>query len=230
MKIKIKLGIAILTFAASAALADPPMSILTAVQLTVSTTTISFLHTYSSATENGIVQLQTSQRPYQFQLPGTILEGYVRRTNFDPVVSITTATKPGELASRHGTVQFYLESDLVKIKYPRPALVHTNLQNLFIPTQSIFQLAKRAGPHDGYTAYGEPFYMPSWQAALLSSEKPVYSCTLNSERRELDWVSYNKFVGENELQPICNRSSLNSAALQPLIKKGKVFGVFFPAD
>lgn len=218
-----------LFFMRGIAYADPPVSSLTAIRLHVTTTSVRLDHTYSSTTVGGIVHKRVAIQPLDYVLPGKVLDGYVLRTNLDPSLTVSTATKPADLAT-DGRIFFYLESELVKIKYPRPALVSTNLQYVFLPISLVSKAEKRSGSHAGYSAYGEPFYMPAWQAALLSTKAPFFVCTPETERKEVDWVSYDENVGERELTDACGSTWPLEYPKPSFVESGRVFGVVYPAD
>jgi hypothetical protein len=64
----------------------------------------------------------------------------------------------------------------------------------------------------------------------MKDRAPIFSCTPQTERQEVDWISYNPKVGQKELQPICDKQTFDSPELDALLKKGDVFGVAYPAD
>lgn len=229
MNLKTILPVVAVLLTASAVHADPPISQLTAVRLHLTTTTLHLEREYVSILEDGVVHRRVKIVPLEYKLPGKVVEGYVQRTNFDPPLVVSTATTASDLAS-DGRIFFHLASDLVKIKHPREALVSTNLQYLFIPISAVAKVEKSSGPYDGYSAYGQPFFIPASQAALLSTKEPVAVCTPQTERQELDWVSYNPKVRQDELREICSPTAFGTPELREFLKKGEIFAVIYPAD
>jgi hypothetical protein len=214
---------------AARAQADPPIAQLVGARIYLSTTAIPVDILSIAETRTGFVVRRGKLGPATISVPSTILTGYIRTTNFDPPIVISNETKPGDVA-RRGKASFVEERNLVKIKYPRPGLVSINVQDLYISTGVITKVESSSGTFNRYSAYGEPFFVPEWQAKLLSGQPPVYHCTPPTERQELVWVSYNKSVGEAEMKEICESVDFESAALRDLMAKENVFGIIYPAD
>ena len=210
---------------AGTAWADPPSNVLVGVHLQLSTTTIALPRSSSWEVVDGVLRTHGLKHPSTVTLPLEV-QGYLFRSTFDPPLVVYSTTTPADL----GEVNFIPESALVKLKYPRPALIKTLQPWIIIPPNLIKKVQKYKGPYDSYVAYGEPFFIPTDEAALLSEKTPVYSCTVDSERREMDWVSYNSVVSEKELAPICASGEFNADKVRPFVLKGKVFAVVYPAD
>jgi len=227
MKIKAIAG-ALVTLAGVATSANADYhTVVTGVRLHLSTTTISLRVSFSTRTENGITQIFSAQGPPSFEMPSTVVEGYLARLSADPPISISTAG----VQTKGDDVLFYFASELVRLKYPHPMLANTQTaQGVFIPRSVIKTAEQIKLPFDGDQGMGEPFFVPDWQARLMSTRPPKYSCGPPIELHNLEFISYNETVGEKDLSQFCQDENYDLAAFGKLAQKPNVFAVFYPAD
>lgn len=214
--------------------ADPPMTILNSARVYLTTTTIEEFPTYSSADAHGFVQEQVIQSTNQVIMPNLVIDGYIERSNFDPPVLFSTATKPADLATQ-GVVYFVAQKDIVQIKHPVDALLSTKWPAWYrIPAQDISKVEKSSGSLDGMMTYAQPFYVPKQQAELMRDETPVYSCHAQySEVPDIYWASYDKTIGEKELDAMCSRDSSHQPSgleRDELLQNKRVFMLSIPSD
>jgi hypothetical protein len=227
MKIKtIAATIASIACMATSAKADYH-TVLTGVRLHLSTTTISLRVSFSTGTENGITQVVSAQGPLSFEMPSPTVEGYLATLSSDPPILIGTSG----LHMKGEAVLFYFAPELVRLKYPRALLANTQTaQGIFIPRNVITAVENVELPFNGDQGMGEPFFVPDWEARLMSTRPPHFSCAPPIEQRNLEFISYNETVGEKDLSQFCQNENYDLAAFGALAKKQNVFAIFYPAD
>jgi hypothetical protein len=227
MNIKTIAGMAaIVAFATTAAHADYH-TVLLGTRLHLSTTTFQNRVSVSTKTENGFTELYSSQKPDLVKMPSDVVDGYIAWISADPSVAFSS----NGLTGKGDAVLFYFASELVRLQYPNPGLANTQtLQGIFIPRNIIKSAEHLKLPFEGDAGMGEPFFVPAWQAKLMSTSPPVFACAPRTEQGNVFFVSYNESVGEKELSPLCEKTEIDTSAFGIFAKKKNVFGFSYPAD